>query len=937
MKARSLRKAPRSVLIFLVVLLCHVPCARAQESSGDKEADARKAQALLTLSERQNYENHALALETARQALALWQASGDSEGVARAYAHIGRCYFAQSELSEAVQNYERALQLWRDLNNPHEQAEVLIMLGYIENRKGEWTNSISFFTQAQNLVESKDETYLLGQIAAGLAYIFSESGLPENGLAQYQRALDYYRQTPDTRDDAVVLLEMGSTYYQVGNTPEALSSIQQALVSFEPDSLGAAHCLKFLGEIYVSMGETDAALRHLEPALLIYTRAVNPKEAAQVRALIGRAFQQLGQIERARQNYLKALDSFHKLSDRINQAAVLYALGRLELERNNLDAAEEYLRQSIEATENMRRVSTSRDLTAAFSATVHERYEAYVECLMRKHQQDAGAGLDVRAFETSELAHARSLAELLRATGTNLVSVLDPQLTEKEKSLRQTLRVKEDFKVALLGTAYKKEELDALEAELARLNADYKQVNEEIRARYPSYEQITQPVAWDMKRIQTEVVADDETVLLEYSLGANRSYVWAVTRDRVTSVELPSQAVVNATAQRVYELLATPPGAGSENDLTQAAQELSRMILAPVAASLNKHRIIVVADGALNYIPFQFLPSPAPDGELMTGAFEIVNAPSASTLGQLRRETLRRQSPSKLLAAFGDPVFASDYALRKGESSGAEVASAQPPVSDHLQFALRDVDIKGDSFDPSAMRGLIYAKLELANLREVARGDETFVASGFDATRERLQSTDLTKYAILHFATHGLLDPKRPEHSGLILSTVNSDGKAQDGFLTLQDIYNLHAPVDLVVLSACRTGLGKEIKGEGLIGLTRGFMYAGASSVVASLWKVDDEATSELMKRFYANMLQGGQTPAAALREAQNSIRQEPRWRSPYYWAAFTLQGEYRQVIKSAPASATRVYTKILWGAALLALLAGAGFWFQRRRRVRAA
>ncbi len=156
----------------------------------------------------------------------------------------------------------------------------------------------------------------------------------------------------------------------------------------------------------------------------------------------------------------------------------------------------------------------------------------------------------------------------------------------------------------------------------------------------------------------------------------------------------------------------------------------------------------------------------------------------------------------------------------------------------------------------------------------------------------------------------------------------------------MQDVYNLRAPVDLVVLSACRTALGKEVRGEGLIGLTRGFMYAGASSVVASLWKVNDEATAELMKRFYENVLKRGMTPAAALREAQNSIRREPQWRSPRYWAAFTLQGEYRRVIAPASAAAAGVTNfrgkALAAGGILLALCAGAAWLFLRRRRARA-
>jgi CHAT domain-containing protein/Flp pilus assembly protein TadD len=933
----GLTKLFRNACMVLVVLLCLTPRTQALESSGDGESDASKAEALLALSKRQNYENHTLALETARQALALWQSSGDNNGVARTYAHIGRCHFAQSDLSDAVQNYERALQLWRDLNDPREQAKVLIMLGYIEGRKGEWANSISFFTQAQGLIEGKDEPFLLGQIAAGLAYIFSESGMPESGLVQYQRALDYYRQTPDAYDDMTMILEIGITYHLSGNDKEALSHILQALASFEPDSLDAASCQQFLGEIYGSMGEYDDALRHLQSALAIYTSANNPNEAAQVRALIGQVYQRQGQTESARRNYGRALETFRSLSDDVNQSATLYALGSLELKQNNLDAAEDYLRRSIEATENMRRVSTSRDLTAAFSATVHERYESYVECLMRRHGAAPARGLDVLAFETSDLSRARSLAELLHATETDIVPGLDPQLAGQEKSLRQSLRVKADFRVALLGSKYKKEELVALETELARLETEYEQVNETIRAHYPSYGQITRPDAWDLRRVQEQVIADDETVLLEYSLGAEKSYVWAVTRGGIKSRELSAQKLINEAAKRVYKLLATRPGAETENELTQAAHELSRMILTPVADQLNKRRIIVVADGALNYIPFQFLPSPSETDEPLVAAREIVNTPSASILGQLRQETVRRGSPSKIIAAFGDPIFVPDHALNKDASGGAEqVASAQTPESERWRHALRDLELNGDAFDASVIEPLFYAKRELANLRSMAGGEENLVLADYDATRERLRSTDLTQFSILHFATHGFLDPVRPENSGLLLSTFNRQGEAQEGFVGLQEIYSLRAPVDLVVLSACSTALGKEIRGEGLIGLTRGFMYAGASSVVSSLWKIDDEASAELMKRFYANMLERDMTPAAALRAAQNSIRQEPQWRAPHYWAAFTLQGEYRRVINARSAAAMPMRLKVIAVATSLMLSACGVWWYRRRRKTRA-
>ncbi len=896
---------------------------------------AGKAEALLRLSYCQNYGDPALALRTAQESLALWQSVNQKRGIARSYAVIGNYQLAQNYLIEATQSQDAALNLWRELNAAEGQAAALIQLGFIEHRKGAWQRSFEFLTQAQDLIDENAAPYKMGQITAGLADAFIESGSPEIGLDKYRQALEYYRRAQNPRAVIAMILGIGRTYSLLGNNPEALTNLQRALTDAEAikEVKIEALCHDFLGRTFLAMDDRNAALRHFEVARDLYTQVSNPMEAARVHALIGQVYQLQGKTEKAREYYQKALETFLALSDHVNQSATLYALGRLELEQNNLNAAEDHLRQAIEVTESMRRVSTSRDLTAAFSATVYERYEKYIECLMRKHEAQPEQGLAVRAFELGDLARARSLSELLRSTETNLVPGLETQLAEQEKSLRQSLRVKADYKVGLLSKAYRKEELAALDAEMTRLEAAYKQVTETIGARYPSYEQITRPVAWDLRQIQEQVIADDQTVLLEYSLGMDKSYVWAVTRNSLTSYELPSRALINEAAQKVYKLMATPPGAETENELNSATQELSRMVLSPVAAKLNKRRVIIVADGALNYIPFQVLPMPSANHELLADNCDVINAPSASILGELRQEAVRRQPASKVLVAFGAPRFASNYAQRKDTNGSEQLAAVQAPETGRLHHALRDIELNGDTFDPSVIQPLFYARRELAYLLTVAAGGETFVATDYDASREQLLSMDLTRFAILHFATHGLLDPKRPENSGLVLSTVNRDGQSQDGFVGLQDIYSMRAPVNLVVLSACQTGLGKDVRGEGLLGLTRGFMYAGASSVVASLWKVDDEATAELMKLFYTNMLQHEMPPAEALRAAQSSIRQRPEWRSPYYWAAFTLQGEYRQIIKPRPAAgATLMSSQLILGSALLALLAGGAWWYRRRR-----
>jgi CHAT domain-containing protein/uncharacterized protein HemY len=896
---------------------------------------AGEAEALLTVSDCENHADHVQALKTARESLALWQSEDRKWGAARAHLAIGDYQLEQNDLSEAEKSYKASLQLCQELNISDGQAEALIALGFVEYRRGAWQDSMTFLARAQAMLDEKAEPYKMGQVTASIGEAFIETGMPETAIPKLQQAAEYFRQTHNPLSVTVVSWDLGGAYYLLGRYPESLATLQSALADAESikELPLAAMCHDYLGRTYAAMNDRDTAMRHFQNALLIFLRVGARMEAARTRALIGQVYQQQGKIEKARECYHKALEAFRALSDRINQSATLYALGRLALTQNDLNAGEKYLQQSIEVTEEMRRVSTSRDLTAAFSASVHDRYESYIDCLMRKHQTHLEQGLDERAFETSELSRGRSLAELLRATQTNAASGLDPELAERERSLRQSLRVKEDYRVTLLARTTRKDELNALDSEISRLEAELKQVNETIKTRYPSYNAIVRPGAWTLRQIQEQVIADDETVLLEYSLGAQKSYVWAVTRTRVTSYELPAQTQITEAAQRVYQLLKDKPGTDQTDGLTNAVQNLAGMVLSPVASELNKQRIIVVADGALNYIPFQILPSPSANNEPLVNSYEVVNAPSASILGQLRQEAARRQTPANVLAAFGDPIFASNYAQRKETDDGKQVVSAQTNDDDQWRHAVRDIEPGGDSFNPSVLEPLFYTKRELANLREVA-GAETFVATGFDATREKLESADLTKYAILHFATHGILDTKRPENSGIFLSMVNRDGQPQNGFVGLQDIYGLRAPVDLVVLSACRTGLGKDVRGEGLIGLTRGFMYAGASSVVASLWKVDDEATSELMKRFYSNMLQRGMTPASALRAAQNSIRQEPQWSGPYYWAAFTLQGDYHHVIKGTSTTVESTLQLIIMGAVLLILLP----WLYRsHRRMRTA
>jgi len=274
---------------------------------------------------------------------------------------------------------------------------------------------------------------------------------------------------------------------------------------------------------------------------------------------------------------------------------------------------------------------------------------------------------------------------------------------------------------------------------------------------------------------------------------------------------------------------------------------------------------------------------------------EIVSLPSASSLAALRRDLAGRAPAQKTVAVIADPVFEeSDERIKKNGGNVATPNDKQAERGGAEQEVSRSALEVGAADPQQRLQRLIFSRREADEITALAPAGMSFKALDFNANRATALGPDLSRYRIIHFATHGLLNSLHPELSGVVLSLVDEEGRSQDGFLRLHDIYNLKLGADLVVLSACKTGLGKDIKGEGLVGLTRGFLYAGAPRVVASLWKVDDRATAELMKLFYQRMLRDGLRPAAALRRAQIDMQKQPRWAAPYYWAGFTLQGEWK-------------------------------------------
>jgi CHAT domain-containing protein len=488
------------------------------------------------------------------------------------------------------------------------------------------------------------------------------------------------------------------------------------------------------------------------------------------------------------------------------------------------------------------------------------------------------------------------LLELLREARAEIQQGVDPLLIERESYLRRSIANKAEEQTRLLSGKYTEQEAELTGKELSALTTEYDQLQSRIRQASPRYAALIEPKPINVDGIKRVVEAD--TLLLEYALGDEKSFLWAVTPEEVKSFELPGRAAIEESARRVYQLL-TERGVSvlgetlaqrkarldrADSEYTEAAAALSRLLLGPVASELKQKRLAIVAEGVLQYVPFSALPSPASASPLVVD-HEIVTLPSASVLALLREDAANRKPASKAVAVLADPVFsASDPRL--GKNGGSDT-----PGDSSLADTYR-------SAAESGLGNLLRLRFSRQEAEEIARlaGDKrNLKALDFAANRSVVTDAKLSDYRIVHFATHGLINNQHPDLSGVVLSLVDEQGRPQNGFLRLYDIYNLKLDAELVVLSACQTALGKEIRGEGLVGLTRGFMYAGAPRVVASLWRIDDRASADMMSRFYSAMLKDGLRPAAALRAAQVAMLKEKRWQSPHYWAAFTLQGEWRQ------------------------------------------
>lgn len=813
----------------------------------------------------------------------------------------------RGDLDKAEQYFQRGLTIdERLVPNSEDVATDLHNLGVIAKDRGNLDKAETYFLQALTI----EERLAPGNLT--IAYIFDNLGVVAEYRGDLDQAEDYHKRAlaireklaPDSLAVAASLTNLGAVAQERGDSPKTEEEyFRQALAIRErvaPDSLDFADSLNSLGDLTQASGDLAKAEGYYEQALTIRTK-VAPGGLVVADSLSG-----LGNVERLRNNLAKAEAYYNQAleirkrqaSETTDYADTLAALGGIMRKQGQTDAASQLFQEAADVLESQTaRLGGSGEVRAGFRAAHAEYYMDYVDLLVEQKRPEA-------AFQVLERSRARTLLETLAAGHVDIRQGVDLSLLDRERALQASIRGRTNLRIDLMDAKPTQAQLAGLNHEIDELVKQYQEVEGQIRASSPKYTALTQPRPLRAKEVQ-EKLLDADTLLLEYALGKERSYVFALTPTTLDVYELPRRSEIESTALRLYSRLTSQSELSYQGraDLAEAS-ELSRMVLGPVAARLGNKRLLIVSDGVLQYIPFAILPIPdsATGDDVATSRspiplvaeHEIINLPSASVLAVLRDQQARRRSVSpKAVAVLADPVFnKNDPRVLSADKQVPAAKGPAPVLEGKLTRSIGDISLRAG--EHSSLPRLVFSRREAAAIMTLTPPGEGLEALDFQASRETATSADLAQYRIVHFATHGLLDSKHPELSGLVLSLVNQQGKPQNGFLDLQDVYNLNLAADLVVLSSCETGLGKEIDGEGLVGLTRGFMYAGAQRVIASLWKVDDAATAELMEHFYRGVIKQGMSPAAALRQAQLDMLKKKAWAAPYYWGAFTLQGEWK-------------------------------------------
>src|ERR1044072_8047622 len=840
------------------------------------------------------------ALVQLRSALDLYTAAKNSSGVAAAHNELGDLYMRQGQYSVALDHYQKALDGFLAFEKKDVAAAavglgddkfnanlMLAKIGDVNFRLGKLDDARAAYNR---MVVQKPEGAAqkvgrrfggLSAITGGIASGHVSVAAPTGGmttLLEAKKELDQYRVSIAYSSYE---LGVGRLDYANGDFDSAQKHFSNALEA-AGSSLAAIASLgqvrRFRAAARTSLGDVALRTGKFKDATKFYNEAKKGAQDDKRLDLMWPAQRGLG-----RSLWLQASqekDPKKSLGLR-EQAVANYreSLGTIETLRQGSLRADEsrttFLASIKDVLDEAAAANAALALLTGASAT---------DPLSGKALEYAS-----EAFRINEQSRARSLLDMLHETDAAITEGVPADLLKRKQ---ENLDRQQDIADVLTGVNISNEEIkkkpSELDADLEKLQAEFEEIENQSRPASPRYATLTANKPLTLAEVRQNVL-DDQTVLVEYALQADDSYLFAVSKSAVNLTKLPPRANIEklamdlraqlipsklqrrivgidvAEANRGLGISATPAPEDVAPFVT-AATALYKLVVQPAEGLIGDKRLMIVADGALNYVPFEVLLK-TPDGAdfsslgYLVKTNEIIYAPSASVVGAIKQQ--RTKNTSKAMLIIADPVFNSNDARAQKKTAAAPARDAEARGL-AISSALTDVSGSAPPAPAGQMEGLPLARLngtrtEADQISKLAKasGGQADVWLDLDAKEDNIDTRDITKYRVIHVATHGLLNAECPQFTGIALWLACN--KTKNTFVRTDEVFNLRLGSPLVMLSACETGLGREKRGEGVMGLTRAFMYAGAPTVGVSLWSVAEKSTADLMTDFYRRLLSTGE------------------------------------------------------------------------------
>jgi CHAT domain-containing protein/Flp pilus assembly protein TadD len=807
------------------------------------------------------------------------------------------------ELSSREAKLCEARRLWEQTRNLMRQADALRLLGNLYAEQWNRQKALQVRRRAKFLYRQARRFGDEGTLANDIGTLYVQSSDLDAAHRSYVEAQALGARSGSVQVTTKALYGLGYVAWRQGRSAEALDSFERVRAAWRGlDRIQEGTALTAMGGVLADAGKTDLAIAKFQEALAIFESRKNPQKKAITLTQMGNAYVKRRDPEQALHFYRKALEIQLRIQAEADLPATLNGLGLTLLHQNRPQEALEPLLKSLQLARKKTdlteeaRILTNLGWTYAFLGREADARSAYEQALhlareTEDHWMESAALLGLARLEEARgnPIAAQVQAEAAVRSVEDLRAIARPDLTVEFMASQQDVY---DALIEILLWLHELRPSAGYGAQALRVSeqARSRGLLDEILESSPAGRMDTKSSTsqiLSLTEIQRSVLGRD-TLLLEYHLGRKASYLWLIDETFLRIFKLPARGALEPLAQRARLLIAASGRREKQSEARRVAEELSHVLLGPAAPWLGRKRLLISVPDALQSIPFSVLPDPVASGFEEGGRWprplilehEVVKVSSASVLAALRAREDTRTPPQDLLAVLADPVFGFPDERLAGLVLTSSQRRSETPIESFLGHFNR----------------LTHAHEEAESILGEVGKNGVFAAFGFDASRDLVLSGRLRGFRNLHFATHGLLRSDDADLSALVLSLVDPRGRRRNGFLRAADIYELKLPADLVTLSACETGLGERIPGEGLVGLPQAFFAAGATRILVSLWAVNDLATARLMKIFYHEYLKRGLSPAAALREAQKAMWEGSLQHAPFYWGGFEIQGDWETV-----------------------------------------